>query len=230
MRIAVIVAMDEEIGLLKKSIDFVRVDTVAGIQIYTGRYQAHQLFVAQSGIGKVQAGMVATILCNNYFPEVIVNTGSAGGIGADLQIGDVVISTAVAYHDVDVTSSGYEYGQLPQQPRFFEADGELVKKIDAAAQIVGQTTHQGLIVSGDQFLNSSQAVARILQQFPQALASDMEGAAMGQVATQFKIPFVVIRAISDVGDENSEASFAEFVRDAGERSVQTLIDFLDHNE
>ncbi|MCO6541392.1 MAG: 5'-methylthioadenosine/adenosylhomocysteine nucleosidase [Lactobacillus sp.] len=229
MRIAVIVAMEEEIGLLKKSMSNAAVDKVAGININTGTYQGHQLFVAQSGIGKVQAGMVSTILCDHYLPDVLINTGSAAGIGADLSIGDVVISSKVAYHDVDVTSSGYEWGQLPQRPLYFESDKKLIAQIVEAGDIVNQQSHVGLIVSGDQFINGEEQVAQILQHFPEALSVEMEGAAVGQVATQFKVPFVVIRAMSDVGNEEASVSFDEFVRDAGERSVQMLLNFMDNN-
>ncbi|MBA1434342.1 5'-methylthioadenosine/adenosylhomocysteine nucleosidase [Bombilactobacillus bombi] len=229
MRIAVIVAMEEEIGLLKKSMDQVAVDKVAGIEISTGLYSGHQLFVAQSGIGKVQAGMVSTILCDHYLPDVIINTGSAAGIGKNLSVGDVVISSKVAYHDVDVTPSGYAWGQLPQRPLYFESDRNLINQIVEAGAVVNQHSHVGLIVSGDQFINSQQQISQILRHFPEALSVEMEGAAVAQVATQFKVPFVIIRAMSDVGDEQADVSFDEFVRDAGERSVQMLLNFMDNN-
>lgn len=229
MKIAVIIAMEEEIGLLKKSMNDITTDTYAGITVYKGTYGKHQLFVAQSGIGKVQAGMTTTILSLNYNPDVVINTGSAGGIGEGLSVGDVVVSTKVAYHDVDVTGSGYKMGQLPQKPLYFEANADLVDEVVDAASICNQTCHKGLIVSGDQFIESKEHTKQILSYFPDALASEMEGAAVGQVANQFKIPFVVIRAMSDVGDENANVSFDEFVRESGERSVQMLLSFMDRN-
>ncbi|UQS83778.1 5'-methylthioadenosine/adenosylhomocysteine nucleosidase [Bombilactobacillus thymidiniphilus] len=229
MKIAVIVPMQEEIGLLKNSLNNLSEENIAGVQISVGCYGNHQLVVAQSGIGKVQAAMVTTILCNNYQPDIIINTGSAAGIGADLKVGDVVVSSQVAYHDVDVTPSGYQKGQVPDQPLYFESSANLVKKIVTAGKDMGQNSHVGLIVSGDQFINSKAQIAQILHDFPAAITCEMEGAAVGQVATQFKVPFVVIRAMSDVGDEEANVSFDEFVQDAGIRSVQMLLNFMDNN-
>ncbi len=229
MRIAVIIAMEEEMDLLIQSMTNVTVDKVAGFKISIGLYHGHQLYVAQSGIGKVQAGMVSTILCDHYHPDIIINTGSAAGIGADLSIGDVVVSSKVAYHDVDVTASGYQWGQLPQKPLYFESDKQLVNQIVEAGTMVNQQSHVGLIVSGDQFINGQQQIQQILSHFPEALTVEMEGAAVAQVATQFQVPFVVIRSMSDVGNEEASVSFEEFVHDAGERSVQMLLNFMDNN-
>lgn len=229
MRIAVIIAMEEEMDLLIQSMTNVTVDKVAGFKISIGLYHSHQLYVAQSGIGKVQAGMVSTILCDHYLPDIIINTGSAAGIGADLSIGDVVVSSKVAYHDVDVTVSGYQWGQLPQKPLYFESDKQLVNQIVEAGTMVNQQSHVGLIVSGDQFINGQQQIKQILSHFPEALTVEMEGAAVAQVATQFQVPFVVIRSMSDVGNEEASVSFDEFVHDAGERSVQMLLNFMDNN-
>lgn len=229
MKIGVIVAMAEEMGVLTNSLSNKTVEKIAGIELIVGCYKKHQVVVAQSGIGKVQAGMVTTLLCNNYQPDVLINTGSAGGIGSGLSVGDVVVSKQVAYHDVDVTASDYPKGQLPQQPLYFQADSKLVQQVVDAGQMVGQTSRVGLIVSGDQFIGSQQQKDQILQDFPDALTVEMEGAAVGQVATQFKIPFVIIRAMSDVGDDQANVSFDEFVQDAGQRSVQMLLNFMDHN-
>ena len=95
--------------------------------------------------------------------------------------------------------------------------------------MVNQQSHVGLIVSGDQFINGQQQIQQILSHFPEALTVEMEGAAVAQVATQFQVPFVVIRSMSDVGNEEASVSFDEFVHDAGERSVQMLLNFMDNN-
>jgi adenosylhomocysteine nucleosidase len=171
-------------------------------------------------------GMTGAILLAEFHPDVVINTGSAGGIGQGLHVGDVVLSSAVAYHDADATAFGYAPGQLPQQPQKFTADAQLVADIAAAAQAVNLQTQVGLIVSGDQFIASADATQRILALYPEALAAEMEGAAIGQVATQFGTPFVVIRAMSDVGDEEAGQSFDEFIIDAGKRSAQMLLAYI----
>ena len=227
MKIGVIVPMEEEIKLMKESLTDVKKDSVAGVDITIGNYKDHQVYLAQSGIGKVQAGMTTTIINERYQPDFIVNTGSAGGIGEGLHIGDVVISDKMAYHDVDATGFGYEVGQLPQQELYFNADKTYVEKIAAAAKRTGLTSRVGLIVTGDQFIDAAEKIATIKKSFPDALASEMEGAAVAQVCTQFKTPFVVIRSMSDVGDESASVNFDEFVLQAGRKSVTMLLNFLD---
>lgn len=227
MKIGVIVPMEEEIKLMKESLTGVTNESVAGVELTSGKYKNHEVYLAQSGIGKVQAGMTTTIINERYQPDFIVNTGSAGGIGEGLHIGDVVISEKMAYHDVDATGFGYKVGQLPQQELYFNANSDYVKAIAAAAKRTGLTSKTGLIVTGDQFVDSKEKIATIKKSFPDALAAEMEGAAVAQVCTQFNTPFVVIRSMSDVGDENASVNFDEFVLQAGRKSVTMLLNFLD---
>jgi len=227
MKIGVIVPMEEEIKLMKESLTDIKNDSVAGVDITIGNYKNHEVYLAQSGIGKVQAGMTATIINDRYQPDFVVNTGSAGGIGEGLHIGDVVISDKMAYHDVDATGFGYKLGQLPQKELYFNADPDYVKEIAAAAERTGLTARVGLIVTGDQFVDAAEKIATIKKSFPDALAAEMEGAAVAQVCAEFKTPFVVIRSMSDVGDENASVNFDEFVLQAGRKSVTMLLNFLD---
>ncbi|MQS74936.1 5'-methylthioadenosine/adenosylhomocysteine nucleosidase [Companilactobacillus halodurans] len=227
MKIGVIVPMEEEIQMMKESLTDIKKDSVAGVEFTIGKYKNHDVFLAQSGIGKVQAGMTATLINDRYQPDLVVNTGSAGGIGEGLHIGDVIISDKMAYHDVDATGFGYKVGQLPQKDLYFQADPNYVKKIAAAAERTGLTEKVGLIVTGDQFVDGKEKIATIKRSFPDALASEMEGAAVAQVCTEFKTPFVVIRSMSDVGDENASVNFDEFVLQAGRKSVTMLLNFLD---
>ncbi|KRK64530.1 methylthioadenosine nucleosidase (nucleoside phosphorylase) [Companilactobacillus tucceti DSM 20183] len=227
MKIGVIVPMEEEIKLLRESLSDVTKDEVAGVEITIGSYNNHQVYLAKSGIGKVQAGMTATIVNDRYQPDFVVNTGSAGGIGEGLKIGDVVISSKLAYHDADATGFGYKMGQLPEQPLFFEADSFYVDEIFKAAKKSNLISHVGVIVTGDQFIDGKEKIATIKKSFPDALASEMEGAAVAQVCVQFKTPFVVIRSMSDVGDEDASVNFDDFVIQAGKKSVEMLLNFLD---
>lgn len=226
MTIGVICAMEEELrALLAKLTDRTDVQ-VADQHYYEGKIDGVAVILVESGIGKVQAAMTTAILLAKFSPDVVINSGSAGGIGTGLHVGDVVISSAVAYHDVDATAFDYLPGQLPQQPQLFKADEATVAAISAAAHQVDLTTHVGLIVSGDQFIASHTAIAKIKEIYPAALAAEMEGAAIGQVAHEFNTPFVVIRAMSDVGDESAGQSFDDFIIDAGKRSAAMLLAYI----
>lgn len=228
MKIGVICAMEEEIRTLLPKLENQEERVVASQHYYHGTIAGTEVTLVQSGIGKVQAGMTATVLLSQYQPDVLINTGSAGGIGQGLNIGDVVISSKVAYHDVDATAFGYKPGQLPQQPLYFDADRQVVEAIVQAAHETDLKTHVGLIVSGDEFVSSAAAIKRILAMYPDALASEMEGAAVGQVAHEFHTPFVIIRAMSDNGDDSASVNFDDFIIDAGKRSAAMLLAYI-HN-
>ncbi|MGR3741956.1 5'-methylthioadenosine/adenosylhomocysteine nucleosidase [Companilactobacillus sp. DQM5] len=227
MNLGVIIPMEQEQRLLLESMENIKETKIAGVTFFQGEYNSHELTLALSGIGKVQAAMTTTLMASEFNPELIINTGSAGGIGEGLKIGDVVISTKLAYHDVDV--QGYEKGQLPGRELYFEADKKYAEDIALAAQKANLQFHKGLIVSGDQFIDSPEQNKKIKANFPAALASEMEGAAVAQVCTEFNLPFVVIRSMSDVGDSNANIDFDEFVVTAGKNSVSILLNFLNNN-
>ncbi|GAF39031.1 MTA SAH nucleosidase [Agrilactobacillus composti DSM 18527 = JCM 14202] len=229
MKLGVICAMPEEIALLVQNLTHQTENEIGGVKIYSGKIGAHELYLCESGIGKVQAALTATLLAQIPGLDALINTGSAGGIGQGLKIGETVVSTALAYTDVDVTGFGYALGQLPNQPLKFEADSRLVTEILAAVKANQLQATAGLIVSGDQFVNDPKRVAAILKQYPDVLANEMEGAAVAQVATQFKLPFVVIRALSDVADSQAATNFDDFIIEAGRKSAEILLTFLKDN-
>lgn len=165
----------------------------------------------KSGIGKVAAAMGATLLLERCQPDVIINTGSAGGLASTLKVGDIVVSDEARYHDADVTAFGYEYGQLPGCPAGFKADEKLVAAAESCIKALDLNAVRGLIVSGDAFINGSVGLAKIRHNFPQAIAVEMEATAIAHVCHNFKVPFVVVRAISDVADQQSHLSFEEFL-------------------
>lgn len=223
MKYGILCAMDEEIEALHRALQQPKETNISGVSFYEGTISGAEVVLVRSGIGKVQAGLTTALLITQFKVDVVINSGSAGGIGEGLHVGDVVLSTQTAYHDVDARAFDYVYGQLPGQPARFDADLKWVDRIEQAAKSTGLTVKKGLIVSGDQFIASSEAVDAILAHFPDALSSEMEGAAVGQVAHQFKTPYVVVRAMSDVGDENAGVSFDDFIIEAGKRSAQMLL-------
>lgn len=223
MKYGILCAMDEEIETLKNALHDEHVVDISGVAFYEGTISGQDVVLVRSGIGKVQAGLTTALLITQFNVDVVINSGSAGGIGEGLHVGDVVLSTQTAYHDVDARAFDYEYGQLPGQPARFDADKKWVERLEKAAESTGLNVKTGLIVSGDQFIASKEAVDTIKRHFPDAISSEMEGAAVGQVAHQFKTPYVVVRAMSDVGDENAGVSFDDFIIDAGKRSAQMLL-------
>lgn len=221
--------MDEEIAILKENLKNETTTKVGPVEFFEGQIANSNVVLVKSGIGKVQAGITAALMLTNFKIDYLVNTGSAGGIGEDLKIGDVVISTETAYHDVDVTAAGYEIGQLPNCPARFPASRTLEAQVADAASEAGLGTHSGLIVSGDQFVASKMVIDQIKANFADALCVEMEGAAIGQVAYDFDVPYVVIRAMSDVGDEDANTNFDEFIIGAGKRSAEMLMNVFQSN-
>lgn len=217
MRIGIIGAMQEEVAVLKTNMKDKKEWTEANASFTSGMIEQTEVVLVQSGIGKVNSAIAATLLFAKHEVDAIVNTGSAGGIGAGLAVGDVVISTELAYHDVDATVFDYVIGQVPQMPARYPADQTLVKQTVEAAEKVGLKAKQGLILTSDSFVADKKIVDQIKLHFPEALASEMEGAAIAQVCYQFNKPFVIVRAMSDVADEEAGISFDEFIIEAGKK-------------
>lgn len=226
MKYGIICAMEEEIKSLVAQLEDRKQDTIGGIDFYSGTINGKEVVLTRSGIGKVQAGVTTGLLIANYKVDAVINSGSAGGIGEGLRVGDVVLSTGAAYHDADATAFGYKPGQLPQQPQIYTADKDLLEAISKAAKESNLVAKEGLIVTGDQFVSSSEKIAVIKEIYPEALSCEMEGAAIAQVAYQFSVPFLIIRAMSDVGDEDAGQSFDEFIIEAGKKSANMILNFL----
>lgn len=226
MKYGIICAMEEEIKSLVAQLEDKKQDTIGGIDFYSGTINGKKVVLTRSGIGKVQAGVTTGLLIANYKVDAVINSGSAGGIGEGLRVGDVVLSTGAAYHDADATAFGYKPGQLPQQPQIYTADKDLLEAISKAAKESNLVAKEGLIVTGDQFVSSSEKIAAIKEIYPEALSCEMEGAAIAQVAYQFSVPFLIIRAMSDVGDEDAGQSFDEFIIEAGKKSANMILNFL----
>lgn len=224
MKIAIIGAMEEEVTILRQNIEDLKQETIAGYEFNIGKMEGVDVILLRSGIGKVNAAMSSTILLDRYKPDYVINTGSAGGFNPALNVGDVVISSEVRHHDVDVTAFGYEYGQVPQLPAAFEADAELVKKAEESAKEISEIqVVRGLIATGDSFMSDPVRVDYIKDKFQDLQAVEMEAAAVAQVAYQFKTPFVVIRSLSDIAGKESGVSFEQFLEKAALHSANLVM-------
>lgn len=226
MKAGIIGAMEQEVTLLRDKIENRQTLTLAGCEIYTGTLNGVDVALLKSGIGKVSAALGTTLLLQLCKPDVVINTGSAGGLASTLKVGDIVVSDEVRYHDADVTAFGYEPGQMAGCPAAFKADDKLITAAEQCISQLGLNAVRGLVVSGDAFINGAAPLARIRSTFPQAVAVEMEATAIAHVCHQFNTPFVVVRAISDVADQESHLSFDEFLVVAAKQSslmVETLL-------
>ncbi|MFP1740019.1 5'-methylthioadenosine/S-adenosylhomocysteine nucleosidase [Lonsdalea quercina] len=229
MKIGIIGAMEQEVILLRDQIQNRQTVQRAGCEIYTGQLHGVDVALLKSGIGKVAAALGTTLLLEHCRPDVVINTGSAGGLASSLKVGDIVVSSEVRYHDADVTAFGYEAGQMAGCPAAFVADENLIVQAEQAIAKLSLNAVRGLVVSGDAFINGAEPLARIRNTFPQAVAVEMEATAIGHVCHQFGVPFVVVRAISDVADQASHLSFEEFLSVAAKQStlmVEALVQSL----
>ncbi|MFQ3547136.1 MAG: 5'-methylthioadenosine/adenosylhomocysteine nucleosidase [Termitinemataceae bacterium] len=235
--IGIIGAMDPEVALLQSSMTELQQHRIGPFEFASGRLHDRAVVVLRCGIGKVQAAIGATLLIDHYKPKAVINTGSAGGINPNLRVGDVVVSSGLVYHDVDVCAFGYEPGQIPGQPSIFQADfalQELAEKAIFTLQGSGQLPEQlhyirGVIGSGDIFMHDLVKIEQIRKQFPFVTAVEMEGAAIAHTCTLFNVPFLVIRALSDIAGTESPMKFEEFLPIAARHSseiVKALIDML----
>lgn len=219
MKVGIIGAMEQEVILLRDKIENRQTLQRAGCEIYTGKLHGVDVALLKSGIGKVSAAMGTTLLLEHCHPDVVINTGSAGGLAPSLKVGDIVVSTEVRYHDADVTAFGYEPGQMAGCPAAFVAEPQLIELAERCIAKLELNAVRGLICSGDAFINGAEQLARIRATFPQVSAVEMEAAAIGHVCHLFDTPFVVVRAISDVADSESHLSFEEFLVVAAQQST-----------
>ena len=224
MIIGIIGAMEEEVALLKQDMDVQETVEAASMSFCKGKLCGRDVVVVRSGIGKVNAGVCAQILVDRFGVNVLINTGIAGSLDAAIDIGDMVISTDLVEHDVDATGFGYPVGQIPRMETFsFPADKALVEKAKAANEEANPDIHTftGRIVSGDQFVSSSEVKEHLVHTF-HGMCTEMEGAAIAHAAWLNEIPFVIIRAISDKADNSAAMDYDEFEKQAIEHSVRLV--------
>lgn len=224
--LGIIGAMEEEVAKLKECMEEVTVMEKAGMEFYKGKLCKKEAVVVQSGIGKVNAAVCAQILVDDFAVSALINTGIAGSLKNDINIGDIVLSSDVLHHDVDAVSFGYPLGQVPRMKVLsFEADPSLLDLAEASCKKVNPEVgvFRGRIVSGDQFISSREKKEWILENF-NGYCTEMEGAAIAHTAYLNGIPFIIIRAISDKADDSAHMDYPAFEALAIEHSVKLMIE------
>ncbi|MFT4746890.1 MAG: adenosylhomocysteine nucleosidase [Congregibacter sp.] len=223
MKVAILGAMDEEITLIRASLENCREQHFNHLTAYIGKLGEVEVALVKCGIGKVAASVSTSVVIHHFAPDFVINTGSAGGFSRQLNIGDIVIATELRHHDADLTHFGYEFGQTAGMPAYFETDKNLLEHADqAAANLQDVQVQQGLICTGDSFVGSDEAAAVIRQNFPSVCAVEMEGVAIAQSCYLLGTPFLVIRSLSDIAGKTSTVSFETYLDQAAKNSA-TLV-------
>jgi adenosylhomocysteine nucleosidase len=212
--LAVIGAMKEEIDLIKAAMTVSAPQTHAGIATLRGEFGGIDIVLAQCGIGKVNATICTQMLIDRFQPSALVFSGVAGGLLANMRVGDVVIASHLIQYDMDLTAFGRRHGEIPgQDNRMIESDPGLVQMaadaFDTAfpAAADGPSLMLGTVVSGDRFISDQKTLCWLQREFS-ALATEMEGAAVGYTCGVNGVPFVIIRALSDTASETASGDFA----------------------
>ena len=223
-KLGIIGAMQEEVETLLARTENKKELRKAGSVFYEGILEGLPVVIVQCGVGKVNAAMCTQVLCDLFEVTHLVNTGIAGSLCAELDIGDLVVSRDAMYHDVDAVHFGYPYGKVPgMDTTEFPADKTMIDYAFAAAEAVNPGhTKIGRVASGDQFVAVKALKEKIIAT-TQGLCTEMEGAAIAQTAYRNGIPFVILRAISDKGDDSAEMDYPTFERIAAHRCAEVTM-------
>ena len=214
--IGIIGAMSDEVAGLKALMQDTQIIRKASMEFYSGILEGKKVVVVQSGIGKVNAAVCTQILIDDFQAEVVINTGIAGSLNNDINIGDIVVSTDLVHHDVDAGAFGYKKGQVPDMDVFSFGSDDALRSL---AVKVCREVFEGRIASGDQFVADQGVKDVIVSEFG-AYAVEMEGAAIAHAAYLNHVPCLVVRAISDKADGSAEVDYPAFEKLAIEHSMK----------
>lgn len=227
--LGIIGAMEVEVEKLREMMENPQLQTAAGMNFYQGTIKGKEVVVVRSGVGKVNAGLCSQILVERYHVDGIVNTGIAGSLKNEVNVGDIVLSTVAVQHDVDATGFGYPLGEIPQLGvKEFPADERLRQLAERCCHRANPDiqTFSGRIASGDQFISSREKKNWIRDTFD-AYCTEMEGAAVAQAAYLNQVPYLIVRAISDKADDSAQVDYNEFEAKAVEHSVRLMAAMLE---
>ena len=223
-KIGIIGAMELEVETLKSKMTITQRLEKASMEFLEGTLNDTDVVIVQSGIGKVNAGICAQILCDLFGVTHIINTGVAGSLKAEIDIGDIVLSTDAVHHDMDVTIFGYKLGEVPQIGcQTFTASQTLLELAEKTCKQANPDMHvfRGRVARGDQFISDKAVKDRIISNFG-GYCTEMEGASIAQAAYLNHVPFLIIRAISDKADDSAEMDYPTFERAAAAHSAKLV--------
>lgn len=218
-KICIIAAISEEFDAIEQIMNNKEQKLIYEIEIIEGIINNKECILAKSGVGKVNAARTTQILIDNYDIEYVINVGSAGGLKQGLNIGDIIIGTKIVQHDFNITAFGHKRGYISNVGDVLLADEELIKKAKIAMQNI--KSQEGIVATGDVFVTKTKMKESIVNEFD-ADCVEMEGAAIAQVCTLDKIPFIIIRSISDIPNGNNNITFKEFINVASQKTAEFI--------
>ncbi len=223
--IAIVGAMEEEVSAILKYLEQAKQVTYQQIVFHEGIMNGKSVVVFQSGVGLVSAAMSLTVCLDHFNISHIINIGTAGGLHPDQKILDLVIPDRLTYHDMDITPFGNERNFGPKNRFIFHTDKVLIERFKPL--ISHERVWYGPLVSGNQFVSTDEQLQSIMDHYPQAMACEMEGTALANVANAFNTPIIILRSLSDIvmHPENS-MSFSEYLHKASLRSAKLCHDFV----
>jgi len=227
-KIGIIVAMEEELESILDIMDNIEEKEIYGLTFKTGQIEKNKIIVVKCGVGKVNAARVTQILIDTFNVKCVINVGAAGALNPFLNIGDIVIGEKLIQHDFDITAFDHDKGYITGVGDYIYSDSELIEKFENAANNLKEKDYKikkGIIATGDIFCTDIKMKNKIFSKFD-ADCVEMEGAAIAQVCYLDKIPFIVIRSISDSPNGNNEIDFDKFVELASKRCANILREFL----
>ena len=223
MAIGIIGAMHPEIATLHSEMIDAEETVISNYKYFSGKINGKNVVLLESGIGKVSSAVGAALMISNFEIECMINTGCAGGLLENLEIGDIVVSDKAFQHDVDATIMGYDAGQIPGLPVYFEADKKLSDLcFEVIKENFEQTVVKGSIGTGDAFIGDDSVSMKLKEKFPSIAAVEMEGGAIAQCCYLMKVPFVIIRSLSDIAGSASKVDYREFMPKAAKISAQMV--------
>ncbi len=230
--LGIIGAMDEEVARLKEMIDGLEITDKCGMNFYKGTISGTDVVVVKCGVGKVNAAMCTQSMIDLFGVDAIINTGIAGSLDADIDIGDIVFAVDTVEHDMDVAALGYAPGIIPDtEPSVFGTDPYLLELAKESTEAAGVDVKvfTGRVVSGDQFISNREKKEWLVSTFGGKCA-EMEGASIGHVAVLNKVPYLVVRAISDKADDSADMDYPTFAAKAIDNSVAMMTEIIKRYE
>lgn len=225
--IGIIAAMNEEIASIKKLMKNISVRKIYESEFILGTIHSKNVVLVKCGVGKVNSARTTQILIDNFDLEYVINVGTAGGLNEKIEIGDIIIAEKLVQHDFDITAGGHEKGYISNLGKYFYSDVNLVEKSKSIIENMNENFKAitGLIATGDVFVQDIKIKNRIKDEF-NADCAEMEGASIAQVCTLDKVPFIVIRSISDKPNGNNGIDFEKYLELACERYSKFIDIFL----
>lgn len=232
MKIAILGAMPEEIDPILKKIGSYKTTTYAKNNYYEATYKGVELVIAYSKIGKVFSALSATTMIEHFGATILLFSGVAGAVSKELRVGDIVVATKLAQHDLDISIFGHPYGYVPEGSVYVHSDKTLLDLAYRVSKELGVNIKEGIIATGDQFI-ANESKRDFIEKTFSADALEMEGASVAVVCDALGVPFFILRSISDAADMDASFSFDEFLltsADISARFVMSMVDKLGYKD